>query len=71
MRRPNITTQALPGYDYQVHLEDGPVSQETVQRFAEDGFEPVILGPAPGHQTQVIFRKPKSPFVAQAPVKKR
>lgn len=60
--KPNINTQAIAGYDYEVFLEDGPLSLTSISKFTAKGFELVSFCPAPGsqNQTQVVFRRKRA-----------
>jgi len=60
MRKPDVTMQALPGWDYDVLVMDGPARPDRIQGRANDGWEVVALGPAPGNQTQVVMRKKRN-----------
>jgi len=57
VRKPNVTTQALPGFDYDVLVNDGPARPDRIQAHADLGWDVVAVGPAPGNQTQIVFRR--------------
>lgn len=57
IRKPNVTTQALPGFDYDVLVMDGPARPDVIQPRMDQGWEFVGIGSAPANQTQIVIRK--------------